>query len=147
VSKFQYIPSLRFDGVDLLNWARSQFCVRRDKDLAELLGIHQARLSKIRHGRCPILPAVLVELLDASNLSLREMEEAVIEHRMRNVKQLNAAASVTALPKIRNSSRYALEASIDLDLAVLIVTLVKSAPFDDLDGVVKMVRENLLANH
>lgn len=64
------------DSNALLNWARWVLRARTDHELATILGVTAPQISKIRHGR-PLKALLLANLLDATNVKLRELEKKV----------------------------------------------------------------------
>lgn len=47
--------------------------VRNDQRLAFALGVRPATISKIRHNRSPVTPALLIYAHDATGISIREL--------------------------------------------------------------------------
>lgn len=58
---------------DLLDWTRWRLRLSSDRALAALLEIPPPSLSKVRHGGLPIGPSLLVRVLDATDVRLREL--------------------------------------------------------------------------
>ena len=69
-------PLTPVDPNALLNWARWVLGARTDRELAKWLGVTAPQLSKIRHGH-PLKPLVLVNLLDATDVKLRDLPAQV----------------------------------------------------------------------
>lgn len=63
----------------LLDWARWRLHLRSDHALAVHLGMPAPTLSKIRHGQLPLGPAVIVRLLDATDVHLRDLPRLLDE--------------------------------------------------------------------
>ena len=79
-------------GADLLDWARWNFQLENDYALSQFVGIFPQTVSKIRRGHIPISSILLVELLDASNMSLQYLKDAVIGYR--EARRLGSTKSV-----------------------------------------------------
>lgn len=61
----------------LLNWARWVLRARTDRELAQPLEVSTPQISRVRHGTLPISATLLVNLLDATNVKLRELPRRV----------------------------------------------------------------------
>ncbi len=70
-------PLTAVDPNALLNWARWTLHARTDRELAKLLEVSAPQISKIRAGIHPVTAQLLVSLLEATYVKLRELPEQV----------------------------------------------------------------------
>ncbi len=57
----------------LLDWACWYLGLRADRALSGVLGLSPQVMSKLRHGRQPLGPTVLVRVLEVTDLRLRDL--------------------------------------------------------------------------
>jgi len=64
---------LQFDQIDLLDWARWRLRVFSDFDLARELKTSPSAISKIRRGHQTVGAAILLRILDLTDVRFREL--------------------------------------------------------------------------
>ena len=65
--------SFQFDQIDLLDWARWRLRVFSDFDLARELKTSPSAISKIRRGHQTVGAAILLRILDLTDVRFREL--------------------------------------------------------------------------
>jgi transcriptional regulator with XRE-family HTH domain len=63
----------QFDQIDLLDWARGRLRVFSDFDLARELKTSPSAISKIRRGHQTVGAAILLRILDLTDVRFREL--------------------------------------------------------------------------
>jgi hypothetical protein len=64
---------LQFDQVELLDWARWRLRIFSDFDLARELKTSPSAISKIRRGHQTVGAAILLRILDLTDVRFREL--------------------------------------------------------------------------
>lgn len=72
-------PLSLLDPNAVLNWARWRLKVESDRELALRLDVSPPVISKTRHGRVPLGPVLIVNLLEATDVRLRDLPRLVTE--------------------------------------------------------------------
>ena len=71
--KFMLREPFQFDQIDLLDWVRWRLRVFSDFDLARELKTSPSAISKIRRGHQMMGAAILLRILDLTDVRLREL--------------------------------------------------------------------------
>lgn len=65
--------TLDIPPADLLDWTRWMLRLPSDRALAAVLDVAPPTLSKVRHGSQPIGPSLMLRLLEATGVRLRDL--------------------------------------------------------------------------
>lgn len=85
-----YNPSVLLDTV------KGKLKITYDAWLAKRLEMHPSYISKLRHGRCPVTPELLISMQEETNMSIRELRYLGGDFRTHTGKSAQVVPPATA---------------------------------------------------
>lgn len=80
IEKYNFQPP-NYCHHNLLDTLIAKMRLKSDADLCRVLEVNAPVISKIRHGRLPVGPTILLRMHEESNLSIRELKSLLADSK------------------------------------------------------------------